>query len=215
MASTIDYKTEKQHGNLDVDEGEYALSDLSYFRDHLPLIAKKQCFGKTLIGQDFDLKHFGHDTDFGAKFFFMNETQNLNVEDSLSRSKRIVQPEKVDPVTRKLGTITDCNGKNACGNPTMMAAVCAKEACGTLWCKFIRRGMVKKPGDTPDGNAAVVETPYVSWNHIIEQGYWCMPCCILEDNVHAKMQVCSAMPQQKDVCKQQRIHGRCGIEFNP
>ena len=28
----LDYKIEKNHGNLDVDEGEYALSDLSYFR---------------------------------------------------------------------------------------------------------------------------------------------------------------------------------------
>jgi hypothetical protein len=32
MAATIDYKLEKQHGNLDVDEGEYALSDLSLLR---------------------------------------------------------------------------------------------------------------------------------------------------------------------------------------
>ena len=31
----LDYKIEKNHGNLDVDEGEYALSDLSYLRGKL------------------------------------------------------------------------------------------------------------------------------------------------------------------------------------
>ena len=85
----LDYKLEKQHGNLDVDEGEYAISDLSFLRgistikysisklskylDNLPLIAKKQCNGRSLIGLDFDLKQFGHETESGAKFFFMND----------------------------------------------------------------------------------------------------------------------------------------------
>jgi len=79
-ATTIDYKEEKQHGNLDVEDGEYAISDLTYMRDELPLIAQKQCYGKAIIGLDFDLKKIGHDTDFGAKFFFMNETESLNQE---------------------------------------------------------------------------------------------------------------------------------------
>jgi len=212
IATTIDYKIEKQHGNLDVDEGEYALSDLSNLRDELPRIAQKQCYGKALIGLDFDLKQFGHDTDFGAKFFFLNETEASNTEDSLSRSKRVVQPMKTDPLTKKEGTITECNGKNACGDPNFMAAICAKESCGTLFCQFIRRGLVKKPGDQ---KIAVIEAPFVSWNHIIKQGYWCMPCCILEDNVHIKMKTCSSLPTQEDICKQQKIHGRCGIEFDP
>jgi hypothetical protein len=158
------------------------------------------------------LKNFGHDTDFGAKFFFLNETEAFNTEDSLSRSKRVVQPEGIDPITKKVGSITECNGKNACGDPNLMAAVCAKKSCGTLFCQFLRRGNVKKPGDA---KIAVIEAPFVSWNHIIKQGYWCMPCCILEENVHAKMKTCSKMPHQDDICKQQNIHGRCGIEFDP
>ena len=139
-------------------------------------------------------------TDFYCTFF------------SLSRSKRVVQPRGTDPITKKEGTITECNGKNACGDPNLMAAICAKEACGTLFCQFLRRGNVKKPGDA---KIAVIEAPFVSWNHIIKQGYWCMPCCILEENVHAKMKTCSQMPHQDDICKQQNIHGRCGIEFDP
>ena len=123
----------------------------------------------------------------------------------------MVQKEKVDPVTNKLGKIVECNAKKACGNEIFMAAVCAKESCGTLFCKFVRRPNVATPG----GDGAVIEAPFASWNHIIEQGYWCMPCCILEDNIHAKMKACSAMPLQKDICKQQNIHGRCGIEFDP
>ena len=54
---------------------------LTKYWDDLPLIAQKQCYGKALIGLDFDLKQIGHETDFGAKFFFMNETESLNVED--------------------------------------------------------------------------------------------------------------------------------------
>ena len=135
---------------------------------------------------------------------------------SLSRSERVTQAPGIDPTTKKEGTITDCNGKKACGDPNFTAAVCAKKACGTLFCLFLRRGNVANPGDMPDNaKAAVMETPYVSWNHIIKQGYWCMPCCILEDNAHAKMKVCSTMPTQEDICKQQNIHGRCGIEFDP
>ena len=125
------------------------------------------------------------------------------------------QDEKVDPITKLNGRIVECNGDKACGNKMFMAAVCAKESCGTLFCMFVRRGNVKKPGDKPVGNASVIEAPFVSWNHIIKQGYWCMPCCILDTDVHAKMKTCSSMPNQADICKQQNIHGRCGIEFDP
>ena len=51
---------------------------------------------------------------------------------SLSRSKRFIQEYKLDPVTRKMGSIVDCNGKNACGDPNFTAAVCTrKSSCGT------------------------------------------------------------------------------------
>ena len=62
---------------------------------------------------------------------------------------------------------------------------------------------------------AIIETPVVSWNHIIKRGFWCIPCCILDENIHPKMKVCSSMPNHEDICKQQNIHGRCGIEFDP
>ena len=72
-------------------------------------------------------------------------------------------------------------------------------------------------GHSPSGKSHVmtIETPFVTWNHVIKQGYWCMPCCILEDNIHPKMKVCSSIPTHGDICKQHHIHGRCGIEFDP
>ena len=64
-------------------------------------------------------------------------------------------------------------------------------------------------------NYATIETPFVSWNHILKRGYWCMPCCILEENNHSKMPVCSRIPSYEKVCKHNNIHGRCGIDFDP
>ena len=46
---------------------------------------------------------------------------------SLSRSKRVEQDEKLDPITQQNGKIVECNGDKACGNKQFMAAVCAKE----------------------------------------------------------------------------------------
>lgn len=138
---------------------------------------------------------------------------------SLTRSKRAQEKEKLDSVTGLVGKITNCNGKNACGDPNFTAAACSKESCGTLFCLFLRRGNIEAPGKNPkkpsSSAGAVVETPFVSWNHIIKQGYWCMPCCILEDNIHPKMSVCSSIPSQEAICKQHSKYGRCGIEFNP
>ena len=141
---------------------------------------------------------------------------------SLARSKRAQEKEKLDPVTNLVGKITNCNGKKACGDPNFTAAICSKGSCGTLFCLFIRRGNIAAPGKNPKPSAgdagavgAVIEAPFVSWNHIIKQGYWCMPCCILEDNIHPKMSVCSSIPTQEEICKQHSKHGRCGIEFNP
>ena len=61
----------------------------------------------------------------------------------------------------------------------------------------------------------LVEAPFVSWNPILKQGYWCMPCCILEENNHSKMRVCSELSSPRDIRDQYNRHGRCGIEFNP
>ena len=134
---------------------------------------------------------------------------------SLSRSRRIVEEQKLDPITKLYGSIVYCNGVNACGDEMFMAAVCDKTGmCGTNFCTFLRRGNVVSPGQLPS-NEPGQKAPFVSWIHIIKQGYWCMPCCILEENVHAKMKTCSQMPHQDDICKQQNIHGRCGIEFDP
>ena len=87
--------------------------------------------------------------------------------------------------------IKNCNGERACGDPNYMAAVCHK----------------------PNGGA-LIEAPFVAWNHILKR-YACMPCCILEDNKHSKMPLCSSIPSEKDVTSHSHKHGRCGIEFNP
>ena len=67
----------------------------------------------------------------------------------------------------------------------------------------------------PSTPFSAIEAHFVSLNHIIKQGYWCMPCCILETNVHSKMPVCSSMSSQPVLCKQYDMHGRCGIDFDP
>ena len=65
------------------------------------------------------------------------------------------------------------------------------------------------------GGSCVIEAPLVSWDHVIKEGYWCMPCCILEKDKHSKLNTCSAMPTIEDIRDQNRRHGRCGIDFNP
>lgn len=65
------------------------------------------------------------------------------------------------------------------------------------------------------GGGAVVEAPFVSWDPLTKQGYWCMPCCILEDENHSKMKSCSEIPTEELVLRHHNTHGRCGIEFNP
>ena len=102
---------------------------------------------------------------------------------------------RIREFTPRLLKITNCNGDNACGNKMFMAAICFK------------------PGST--GDTTVIETPFVSWNHLLRQGYLCIPCCILDQNVHYKMKACDAMPLTVDVRNQNQKHGRCGIEFNP
>ena len=65
------------------------------------------------------------------------------------------------------------------------------------------------------GGGAIVEAPFVSWDPLTKQGYWCMPCCILEDDNHSKMKSCSEIPTEQLVLRHHNIHGRCGIDFNP
>lgn len=84
-----------------------------------------------------------------------------------------------------------------------LAAICARESCGTLFCLLLRRY-----------DQELLKRGIVSYNHVIKQGYWCMPCCILEESIHPKMALCSSMPAQEDICKQQKLYGRCGIEFD-
>ena len=95
-----------------------------------------------------------------------------------------------------------------------VAAVCDKDSCGTVFCYFYRRGNVVSPGQLPSMEPGQ-KAPFVSWNHIMKQGYWCLPCCILEGNVHPKMAVCSSLSTQEKICEQYNRHGLCGIEFDP
>ena len=95
-----------------------------------------------------------------------------------------------------------------------LAATCAKDGCNTLFCQMIFRGLVESPGKPlARSESEIRKATTKSYLKITKQGYWCMPCCILDENVHPKMKVCSSFSTQKDICKQQYIHGRCGIEF--
>ena len=86
-----------------------------------------------------------------------------------------------------------------------MAAVCTKRACPAPFGRYVKdSSRISSP----------IETPFVSWNHIIRQGYWCLPCCIL-DNVHSKMQTCSKLATREHICEWHNTHGRCGVDFNP
>ena len=114
-----------------------------------------------------------------------------------------------------MGSIVDCNGKNACGDPNFTAAVCPTgTSCGTYF-MLMQRGLVAKPGENPPPYGSNIETPYVSYNLIRRRGWFCLPCCILDENVHPKMNVCSNMPTDEDICNQYDKHGICGITFDP
>ena len=98
-----------------------------------------------------------------------------------------------------------------------LAATCAKDGgCNTLFCQMVFRGFVESPGKPiVRTQSEIQKAPIASYLKITKLGYWCMPCCILDENVHPKMKACSSMPTKEDICKQQESHGRCGIEFHP
>ena len=96
-----------------------------------------------------------------------------------------------------------------------MGVVCAERACvrptSADTCRAYEKHQVARPG-------AVIE--FSGWNHdviynLMKKGYWCMPACILEGNIHPKMILSHKMPDAQEMCKQYAIHGRCGIDFNP
>ena len=97
-----------------------------------------------------------------------------------------------------------------------MAAVCINTTCSAEASYGYRQGRYSNGRNSgiPE-KPFVVEVPFVSWNHIIQKGFWCMPCCILEEGVHAKMKACYQMPTKEDICKQNSLHGRCGVNFDP
>ena len=122
----------------------------------------------------------------------------------------------MDPVSGGIGSIVNCNGKNACGDPNFMAAVCANESCSRPSVHSCTRTInFRENRGANFKHVSVLEVPFASWNHIIKQGYWCIPGCILDGNVHPKMALISDMPSLDAMCKQYAIHGRCGIDFNP
>ena len=107
-----------------------------------------------------------------------------------------------------------CDGEKACGNAMFVAAACGSNSCGTLFSNLIRRGLVESPGKPIARTQSERQrATTISYLKIIRKGYWCMPCCILDENVHPKMKVCSSLPTDEEICKQQESHGRCGIEF--
>ena len=88
--------------------------------------------------------------------------------------------------------ILQCNGANACGNPDYLAASCYL---------------------ADDGPVLETDLAHLEWR--IYDNYTCLPCCILGDNIHSRMKMCSSMASASYIINQQALHGRCGIDFNP
>ena len=82
--------------------------------------------------------------------------------------------------------------RTRCNNPAYLTALC-----------YLAEG-----GD-------IVETTFEYWISRLNDDYKCLPCCILGEDIHPKMKACSSMPSASDIIKQQALHGRCGIDFNP
>jgi len=96
-----------------------------------------------------------------------------------------------------------------------LAATCGFDSCNTLFCQMILRGFVESPGKPlARTEYEIQKATTISYVKITKKGYWCMPCCILDENVHPKMKACSSLSSQQDICKQQERHGRCGVSFN-
>ena len=117
---------------------------------------------------------------------------NDNLTDEIDNCEsRLSHFETIFSIDVKLG-ILRCNGAVACNNPTYLTALC----------------YLSKGGD-------IVETTLEYWVSRLNDDYKCLPCCILGEDIHPKMKTCSSMPSASDIIKQQALHGRCGIDFNP
>ena len=119
----------------------------------------------------------------------------------------------VPGIAHREESILNCNGEKACGDKNFLVVVCAKRACDRP--TSVDTCRAHEEYQSAKALGSLIEAPYVSWNHILKQGLWCMPVCILEDNIHPKMILASKIPTAQEMCKQYAIHGRCGIDFNP
>ena len=80
---------------------------------------------------------------------------------------------------------------------------------------MIFRGLVESPGKPLARTESEIQKATTkSYLKITKRGYWCMPCCILDENVHPKMKFCGSLSTDEAICKQQERHGRCGVTFN-
>ena len=130
----------------------------------------------------------------------------------LSRPRRFI---KYNRTTRYVY----CNAKNACGDPNFLAMICSKDACGEIphWTYSV--GYAENVGDLPNRHGWDWDNtpPYRVYQMEIRLTnlHSCYPCCILDENIHPKMKLCSEMPTSEQICQHHKQHGRCGIEFDP
>ena len=130
------------------------------------------------------------------KQFEINITEfkwaNGNLTDEIDNCEsRLSHFDTIFSINEEFG-ILRCNGAVACSNPSYLTALC-----------YLSEG-----GD-------IVETTFEYWIPRLNDDYKCLPCCILGEDKHPKMKTCSSMPSASDIIKQQALHGRCGIDFNP
>ena len=115
-----------------------------------------------------------------------------NLTDQINNYKaRLSDFEAFFGTDEELG-IMRCNGTSACSNSDYLTALCYLA-----------------------DNGPILETDFANLAWRIYANYTCLPCCILGDNIHSRMKICSSMASASDIIKQQASHGRCGIDFTP
>merc|ERR1712226_78074 len=118
-------------------------------------------------------------------------TYQISIE-NLANKKQLFTEEPVPARHRRSDKV--CS-KSKCG--TLMWAQCTEASCSSSYCvyKSEERG-----------------TMQVSWEHIYQNGYFCLPCCFKSPQ-YWRMPTCRRIQTEYSMCSWYDTHGRCGEDF--